>query len=846
MALPMRSLTVPGFTQLNDTLQPQSDPTQPFWVYDGYLEAGAVTNRRGWKKLGSSTVAATYSPGKYEPFEFVKTGATKVGTFAPLVAPPGVGIYLHCCAYGASLYVVGGTNGYIATSPDGVTWTQQASQFVGQTVYGLVWSGSLFVAVGAAAKVSTSPDGVTWTARTATGAAGALLMSVGFGNGLYVIGGQSGYLATSPDGVTWTQRTSSFGATNLESPVAYGAGVYVVGGASGTIASSPDGTTWTQRTSSFAGTEFVMGLTFGGGKFVAVTDAASQKIATSPDGITWTQVVGAPIGPQPFESVTYGNGLYVIVGGTTPAPVILTSPDTVTWTAQDVTAWGAGSEIFAVAFDGRARFLAVGDNGVAGRLALADLLTPGSTWVLVTDQKVYTFDTAGTLTEALTAAELTAAGVTLGGLHAIYCLNFANHLVVSDGTNKPWMWDGTPHAGITPLTNAPVAYHAPTVYYARLVFITAADRTVIQWSEVNQPNVGYVAGGYNNQWSLVQSASGQLTQILGRNEGLYYSRSNSIGVVRGAVTSTFTTDGTHDSISQGIGIADRERAFLDFGDYVWFVDQFNRPWRLASGGQPVPLFGQLQRQVESANPALAASAWTVSRPFNVGEDHSLGPIMAIVPTSPPAQGTIFFVFSAASPYVEAPVLRYNAVSGALLGREGWSGSGWANLLALGYLPTFGNASLGALLGVTNSGQLCTYGVNTSGVNNYGSDDTSASSSTALTTTIIGIAQGYGVMGEWDFDEIVVAFETDNADSNALVSVSYLTSQEHYGTLIQSAQTVTAYDASYQLKEQRARFGIKGSGAWIRVRIQITALGRVAIKGWTVKGFYTPTETVVVA
>ena len=79
---------------------------------------------------------------------------------------------LNAVAYGNGLWVavgdvVGGTDPYILTSPDGANWTSRIS---GATygLDGVAWSDtlSLFVAVGDNGTILTSPDGVTWTSRT--------------------------------------------------------------------------------------------------------------------------------------------------------------------------------------------------------------------------------------------------------------------------------------------------------------------------------------------------------------------------------------------------------------------------------------------------------------------------------------------------------------------------------------------------------------------------------------------------------------------------------------------------------------------------------------------------------
>ena len=95
-------------------------------------------------------------------------------------------------------FVVSGYNGVLATSPDGVTWTERESGLT-TPLYTSAWTGSQFVALGSNGGFTSSPDGVTWTAAeagTATQAvvhgmiwADSQLVEVGelFGKGAIVI-----------------------------------------------------------------------------------------------------------------------------------------------------------------------------------------------------------------------------------------------------------------------------------------------------------------------------------------------------------------------------------------------------------------------------------------------------------------------------------------------------------------------------------------------------------------------------------------------------------------------------------------------------------------------------------
>ncbi len=80
-------------------------------------------------------------------------------------------------AWNGYLFVAGGRCGEIITSPDGINWTERESPFNDGTynnnsIYDIAWNGSMFVAVGEVVvsgyyegKIATSPDGINWTER---------------------------------------------------------------------------------------------------------------------------------------------------------------------------------------------------------------------------------------------------------------------------------------------------------------------------------------------------------------------------------------------------------------------------------------------------------------------------------------------------------------------------------------------------------------------------------------------------------------------------------------------------------------------------------------------------------
>lgn len=207
--------------------------------------------------------------------------------------------------------------------------------------------------------------------------------------------------------------------------------------------------------------------------------------------------------------------------------------------------------------------------------------------------KMYTYSWASS---AWTNVAL-AASVGLTADIAIYCTTYNNTMVVqpNDGVNKPWTWDGTT---FTSLTSAPFAFGPPTVYYAKLFFIEWTNRNTIDWSEENAANTGYQAGGYLNFWQLTQTDPNALYAIRGTNEALYYWRARSMGRILGAVTPTFTSDGTHDAVSLTTG-TESPNSITDDGTDIFFLDADGRPHVLQSGGQVSPFWKGYRNTIKS-------------------------------------------------------------------------------------------------------------------------------------------------------------------------------------------------------------------------------------------------------
>ena len=326
--------------------------------------------------LGWNTV--TYGAGKFVALPWSNSGAGGVMTspngrdwsFGSIPSSPGGKWTSVIYANGKFVTVMqpgGGFVGLAMTSPDGITWTEQATPQASAPLPAYSWSsvaygGGQFVAVSqTSGGVMTSPDGIDWTLRTAPNCP---WRSVTYGNGAFVAvasktsinatcGGQ--LVMTSSDGITWTPRNSALDTQWIS--MTYGNGKFVAvaqyyssvaPGYPGAVMTSDDnGVTWTLPTVPNCGWKSV---TYGGGLFVAVsvTDGPSptfecrdKRVMTSPDGVTWT-ARNTPANNQ-WTAVTYGNGLFAAVAASGTGNRAMTSGnvcgDGITLTTSPTPLW---------------------------------------------------------------------------------------------------------------------------------------------------------------------------------------------------------------------------------------------------------------------------------------------------------------------------------------------------------------------------------------------------------------------------------------------------------------------------------------------------------------------------
>lgn len=215
----------------------------------------------------------------------ILTSSDEGATWTPrfTIDSDSVGYYMNTAAWTGTRWVSVGLGGLELVSPDGITWTPQATG-IGTDLFYLAWTGTQLAAVGASGTIFTSPDGSAWTPRSS--GTDRDFRAVVWGGNRFVAVGVSGLIATSPDGIAWTMQNS--GTTNDVNGICWTGSQFVaVGGdpnalTNNVVLSSPDGLTWKARTT--GSTDILQDVAWTGTRLVAVGQFGT--VLTSPQDLT--------------------------------------------------------------------------------------------------------------------------------------------------------------------------------------------------------------------------------------------------------------------------------------------------------------------------------------------------------------------------------------------------------------------------------------------------------------------------------------------------------------------------------------------------------------------------------
>lgn len=430
--------------------------------------------------------------------------------------------------------------------------------------------------------------------------------------------------------------------------------------------------------------------------------------------------------------------------------------------------------------------------------------------VCVVDSEIYTYNWGtDAWTKQVSTANLATATITFSTSARVYATTFFDTLVLSDGVNVPFTWDGTAGAGgLVELTNAPVTYGQPVVYYSKLFLIKSTERDTIVWSEEGTANTGYEAGGYNNAWSLPGTKGEGIVALAARNDSLGIIRPRSTTVIQGAVNDAFQTTGTRAAVSERIGSSSPGGVLvLDEGTIVFDSDA--RPQYWPNGGG------------YAENPSMWQDC--IGSIEHIDRD-DLGCVQICYD---PNANLILIGTSTASSTVMAQWLVFERTGGVpnYVGLwNGFTADCMGMVLDSDVQPRW-------IHGNDSNGLLYKHGTPEDGP----WEDGVSGGDVAIEHIIIGPAMGYDVDEFCRFDELTLAFFQVDATT---VSVDYETSRTTAASSLTFSVSGSAggliwgvdnWDeepwASDGSGELRKRIGLKAYGRWIRPRITHSTIGK---------------------
>ena len=228
-------------------------------------------------------------------------------------------------AAGGGRFVAVGSDGRVAYSPDGRSWTVAAAP-TGPPLDDrrLVYVNDRFL-IFTTKDILVSADGTAWAALTPD-------LTIPVPDHIAYIGGtylaERSSLSVSRDLAAWTRVGSWLGGGTPSLAYAPDLDLFITPGKyNPNLMSSRDGVTWgVSQTDPGYGYDSV---TWGAGRFVATS--VSGSIISSSDGVAWTSAQGSPFGPTLY-GVAEGDGVFLAVGG---GGRVLRSTDGRVWTAAN-------------------------------------------------------------------------------------------------------------------------------------------------------------------------------------------------------------------------------------------------------------------------------------------------------------------------------------------------------------------------------------------------------------------------------------------------------------------------------------------------------------------------------
>ena len=343
------TLTVP-----TDTITVSQQPSNTTASVSQYSATSYTLPSGTWYAVSYANGKWFATPSDDLSGDYIATSSDGVNWTNRIGALPYAGAWSKV-VYGNGVYVTirqGTTTA--ASSTDGVTWTERTLPSA-ITAANLLWTGQTFLAVRAeGTPVLTSADGSSWSSRSVATNSYIIDSSIVAGGTVYMTGGR--YLdsfgsvtdqtvfSSADGGVTWS-ATSAAGGWMLASDMTVSGSTITIIQRSGTAVrkSTDGGSTWSSYTSS----QGILSSCRGASRYVAIT---ANGVSSSNDGWNWVLRQSLSAGNPYMDEIFFGSvvattaGFFAVVhrhtrsGGNVPwdgnYAYRLTSSDGLTWTQR--------------------------------------------------------------------------------------------------------------------------------------------------------------------------------------------------------------------------------------------------------------------------------------------------------------------------------------------------------------------------------------------------------------------------------------------------------------------------------------------------------------------------------
>lgn len=235
--------------------------------------------------------------------------------------------------------------------------------------------------------------------------------------------------------------------------------------------------------------------------------------------------------------------------------------------------------------------------------------------------------------DGLTAyADITPVGINIDLTNPVFCATFNDEVLITDETNKPWIYTPSSGAAVTIEYNSaldewstkggPVINKGFPFFIVKRVgqaTLTAENGDVLQtesgldlttepltgvqnqitWGNALDPRTGYDQLNFDHVWQLTQTSSDILGALFADEDAMVFFRNEGIGFITGDVDDDFRTSSTRDAIDGVTFGTDAPAAVLNVGKKIWFLDLDGKVCRCSAGAAVVEeLWYPMRRVVE--------------------------------------------------------------------------------------------------------------------------------------------------------------------------------------------------------------------------------------------------------